>query len=302
MALDTSVPDFALSREFIQGLYKPELVPDQVDLTNFVTEVDKTAKVQASLAAKINATAPTAQPGNGSFIPLTEEEAREADFQIEAMLERVKVTRDKIELIRTRLDESISASTSGGDGGELTFKMDISRKPRLRRAIKKLFGQKTDKITYKMYKEMLRAKANLEKEEAGVYTSGKSSKDDKKEKNDKSKKDKKGDKDKKKDKKGFLQRNADQEELDDSAQNEEMYERMFPKIGRDFVYKDDLYNMMDGFLSFLDPDGLGLVGGDSRSDAEARKRALEYKSVLDSGKDGSEIYKDLIKLNEDEEE
>jgi len=296
MSLQTKIPDFALSREFIDGLYTPELIPDQVDLSNFISEVDETEKIQASLNAKINASVPTSQTPSGSLVPLTEAEAKEADYQIEAMLERIQLTRDKISLIKSRLDDSISAATSGGDGGELSFKMDISRKPRLRRAIKRIFGKKTDKITYRMYKQMLEAKASLEKEEAGLYTSGASSKEKD------GKKDKKDGKDKEKKKdKGFLQRNADEEELDDSAQSEEMYERMFPKIGRDFVYKEDLNNMMDGFLSFLDPDGLGLIGGDSRSDAEARKRALEYKSVLDSGKDGSQIYKDLIKLNEDEE-
>lgn len=291
MALESNVPDFTLSREFIQGLYKPELIPDQVDLTNFIAEFDKTEQVQASLDTKINATL----TDEGSFVPLTEAEAVEADLQIEATLERIKLTRDKITLTRSRIDESIVAATSGSDSNELSFKMDISRKPRLRRAIKKIFGKKTDKITYKMYKDLLQAKADLEKQEAGIYTSGQS------EEGEDGKKDKKNDKEKKKKEKGFLQRNTDQEEPNGSADSEEMYERMFPKIGRDFVYKEDLYNMMDGFLNALDPEGLGLIGGSNRSDAEARKRAKEYKSVLDTGKDGSAIYKDLINLDEDEE-
>ena len=40
----------------------------------------------------------------------------------------------------------------------------------------------------------------------------------------------------------------------------------------------------------------GQQGLHIRSDSEARKRAREYKSVLDAGKDGTNIYKDLIEL------
>lgn len=80
---------------------------------------------------------------------------------------------------------------------------------------------------------------------------------------------------------------------------EEQYERLFPKMGRDFVHRDDLQNLLQTIMSIIDP--LGLVPLDFLDDTEARKRALEYKGFLDDQKNGSEVYKDLIKLEDDDE-
>jgi hypothetical protein len=98
-------------------------------------------------------------------------------------------------------------------------------------------------------------------------------------------------------KKGFLQRSAQQEEPDSGGQLEEMYEKLFPKIGRDFIYKEDLLRVVQQILSIIDPTGISssLI----LNDIGARKKALEYKNLLDSGKDGSKIYKDLINLDDD---
>ncbi len=96
---------------------------------------------------------------------------------------------------------------------------------------------------------------------------------------------------------GFLRRNMNQEEPDQGSDNEELYERMFPKIGRDFVYKEDLQRMMTLLMSIIDPFGLTPI--DLVSDVSARKRALEYKLLLESGIDGSKIYRDLINLDDD---
>ena len=100
--------------------------------------------------------------------------------------------------------------------------------------------------------------------------------------------------------KGFLRRGASEEETNPDKGNEELYERLFPKIGRDFVHKEDLQRMLQGIMLLIDPLGLSPI--DTRSDVEARRRALEYKAVLDSGKDGTKLYKDLIRLDDDEEE
>jgi len=98
--------------------------------------------------------------------------------------------------------------------------------------------------------------------------------------------------------KGFLQRSADQEEPDSNEQLEEMYEKLFPKIGRDFVYKEDFERIVRAILLTIDPTGLSSVV--VVNDVSARRKALEYKNLLDSGKDGSKIYKDLINLDDDD--
>lgn len=98
-------------------------------------------------------------------------------------------------------------------------------------------------------------------------------------------------------KKGFLQRAVQREDsVEEGGDLEELYERLFPKIGRDFVYREDLFRFFSVIMDIIDP--LGLTPIDFQSDAEARTRAAEYKSLLESGLDGSKIYKDLINLDD----
>lgn len=99
---------------------------------------------------------------------------------------------------------------------------------------------------------------------------------------------------------GFLTRAAKEEEPGRGGDNEELYEKLFPKIGRDFVYKEDLERMLQSIMLVLDPLGVNPV--DFQSDTAARKRALEYKAVLESGEDGSKRYRDLINLDDEEDD
>ena len=100
---------------------------------------------------------------------------------------------------------------------------------------------------------------------------------------------------------GFLTGAAKKEDRSSPGKdNEKQYEKMFPKIGRDFVHKKDLENILQQFLQLIDP--MGLLPINTSDDSEARKRAQEYKDFLDADKDGSKIYKDLINLDEDEDE
>ena len=96
----------------------------------------------------------------------------------------------------------------------------------------------------------------------------------------------------------FLKKAAREEDTsDESGQLEEQYMKMFPKIGRDFVHKDDLENIVRQMMVIIDPLGLNPV--DATDDSEARSRAEVYKSFLDDGTKGNEVYKDLIDLEED---
>ena len=95
---------------------------------------------------------------------------------------------------------------------------------------------------------------------------------------------------------GFLTRATNEEEVDEGRSNEELYEKLFPKIGRDFVYKADFVRMMQLMMSIIDPLGVSPI--DLTGDTDARKKALEYKLLLKSGRDGSSLYKDLINLED----
>lgn len=170
------LPENRITKELTQGLFKPEYVMRDVNLNDAIQIVnnekvkeDANKKITNQLNGPVINTAFNAN-SNRIPIPLTEAEAEEADRQIKRVLERIIATRNKITDLRNNIDSEIEAELNGK---ELSFIMDISKKPRIRRAIKKLFGEKTNTITYAMYKEMLAAKTQLEKDEIADYAKGK---------------------------------------------------------------------------------------------------------------------------------
>lgn len=98
----------------------------------------------------------------------------------------------------------------------------------------------------------------------------------------------------------FLKRAArGQDSGSESSALEEQYMKLFPKIGRDFVHREDLEDMLRQIMFILDP--LSLQDINLSDDSEARARAEEYKVFLDQNKKGSDVYKDIINLDEDDE-
>lgn len=102
---------------------------------------------------------------------------------------------------------------------------------------------------------------------------------------------------------GFLKKSMKGEGLvDDSSGNsgkedfeasgyEKDYMEMFPKIGRDFIHKEDLYRILDELLDILGIDEFEI----DRSESSALQRAEEYKHFLRTGQSGNSHYPDLIK-------
>ena len=92
-----------------------------------------------------------------------------------------------------------------------------------------------------------------------------------------------------------------EDEENDPAAIEEKYEKLFMKIGRDFVHRDDFVRVIGEIIELL----ISVGGADDQTDVGefsipgAQNRAVEYKEILDSGEDGSKIYEDLIILNDD---
>jgi len=157
----------SLPKGLSTGLYNPNFLPEQVDVADFIT-----VEVEPVGVSKIPAATLDSVPNvNGVPVPLTVEESRAISEQIDKTLARIAATKEKIGRIRGQIHEAVQPSNSVS-GKEFSFTMDISHKPRIRRAIKKLFGIKTDTITYNMYLDMLKAKALLEKTEVQGYLSG----------------------------------------------------------------------------------------------------------------------------------
>ena len=94
------------------------------------------------------------------------------------------------------------------------------------------------------------------------------------------------------------------EEVDsenDPSEKEERYEKLFMKIARDFVHRDDfertMRELMQGLLLAMGPTA-ALIRANYSSNSGAVNKAIEYKAILDAGDDGSKIYKDLIDLED----
>lgn len=159
-----------LPREVADGLYDPSFLPKELKLNEFLSDPDETRKnVQKSLEKKIRpATRPEAGDIDGATAPLTEAEAKEVDHYIEELKEGIAQTRGRISKIRNFIDETANPK----DGQEFSLSLDISKKPTVRRAIQKVFGYKTDSLTYSMYKAAVELKRKLEDEESQAYVNG----------------------------------------------------------------------------------------------------------------------------------
>ncbi len=158
-----------LSTELLEGVYNPEFFPEELDVTDFL-KTDMVDVAQKTLQPKIDAP-PQENPAGTSNAPLTVEEANEADRRIELTKQRLKLTRERVANVRSRLDDEMAAFASER-GAEVNFKLEIKKKGRVKRAIRRLFGRKTDTITYSMYLELLAAKERLEDEESDGYVNG----------------------------------------------------------------------------------------------------------------------------------
>jgi len=108
-------------------------------------------------------------------VPLTAEEADAADLLMAQTLNRLQAFNQKLASARAQIDEAINSEL---DGKELSFAIDVKKKHGVARALKKLYGEKKETITYAMYKEMLAAKVELEKKEVADYAAGKTSSDE----------------------------------------------------------------------------------------------------------------------------
>ena len=100
---------------------------------------------------------------------------------------------------------------------------------------------------------------------------------------------------------GFFRRSMDDEEdshEETPQQVEEKYEKMFAKIGRDFLYREDFIAIMEALFRHLEDEGISVPGLNLDMDILARSKAVEYKDVIQSGDDGTKIYNDLIDMDE----
>jgi len=165
------IPEDGLPKELVDGLWSPSFLPEELNLNEFIRDDTVIQKeVEQSLETKqANVLTGETKGSNDVPIPLTEAEALEADRQIDDTLSRIDLTLERISGARLLLDQLAGKGTGGG---ELSFVLDISKKRRVRRAVKRIFGYKTDEITYTMYKQAVEARRLLENKESTGYVEG----------------------------------------------------------------------------------------------------------------------------------
>ena len=156
-----------LSDEFLRGIYNPnDPIPTQhlneYVVSQNVEEVKYNDKLLAAIKESEGKLKETQSP---AARPLTPEEAMIVDEQIGIMLTALIETKERIGRIKTHIDNKAIEKN-------VAFSLDIDNKLALRRAVRIMFGNRTNTITYSMYKEALEAKRTLEKQEANDYVKG----------------------------------------------------------------------------------------------------------------------------------
>ena len=100
---------------------------------------------------------------------------------------------------------------------------------------------------------------------------------------------------------GFLKDSMEDKEPDEEEQDakslEPTYQRLFMKIGRDFVHVDDFVSVIEAILDIVDHDRSR--GISPRQNSGVMSWANVYKMMLDDGSSSDMIIHDLILLDED---
>jgi dTDP-D-glucose 4,6-dehydratase len=101
---------------------------------------------------------------------------------------------------------------------------------------------------------------------------------------------------------GFLKdemdgKTPDEEENKDPKALEETYQRLYMKIGRDFVHVDDLAEIIESIIKIIDPNEQHNI--QIKQNSAVMTRAVFYKDLIDSGESERMQAFDLIDLTED---
>jgi hypothetical protein len=147
----------------LNELYKPGYDPELLKLTSQIS-TEEEQKVIEERVAEVEK-----RLFSGDIpVPLTREEAAIVEEQVRATRDAIATTRRRISAIRAKID----AQAAPDGQAEVSFEVDLKKKARLRRAVKKAFGTKPETLTYSMYKAALETKRLIEESEASDYASG----------------------------------------------------------------------------------------------------------------------------------
>jgi hypothetical protein len=148
----------------IQGMYRPDFDPQDLKLTGALALSQDDIKVVEKRVAEFEKKLLSSEVPE----PLTESEAAAVEQKVDEMRDAIAKTRMRISRISSKID--LQAAPDGQ--AEIGFEVDLKKKGRLKRAIRKAFGSKPETLTYSMYKSALAVKREIEESEANDYTAG----------------------------------------------------------------------------------------------------------------------------------
>lgn len=140
------------------GTFVPEHEPEDTDLIGAVKDLEARPEIK-----KIDE--PKTINQGASQRPLTAEEAGMVYSAAQSLRKEIARTKSKIKSVVDRIDEIAKRDGSP----EIVFNIDLRKRMALRRAVQKAFGSKNNTLTYAMYLEALRARKELQEEEAESY-------------------------------------------------------------------------------------------------------------------------------------
>ena len=151
-------------QSIVTRLYHPDFDPEELKLTGALHLSEDDIKVVEERVREVEKKLFSSEVPR----PLTEEEAGAIEQKVDEMRDAIAATRRRIAAMRGKID----AQAAPDGQAEISFEVNLKKKGRLRRAIKKAFGTKPETLTYSMYKAALEAKKQIEESEAENYTSG----------------------------------------------------------------------------------------------------------------------------------
>jgi len=165
----------AVPEELLKGLFDNEFVPEFTQLNDADFDPEKILEnIKQDIDKKIESVQTSNIFDTEIRRPLTPAEAEVLDKEIASLLGEVANTKKRIGNLLGFIDDQAGPSGGGTAGGqsEVAFSLDIEGKRMLKRAVKVVFGEKVDTISYSMYLAAKAAKKKIEEEEVKEYTSG----------------------------------------------------------------------------------------------------------------------------------
>lgn len=169
--------DKAIKGTSINAPYIPEYAPKDPRLNHRVEPLsggaDEDKEVRRVVEKRMDQLDASREAGIGvsdslATRPLTLEEAIVVEEKKDQLVDDIRTTRNRITAMQAAINEQLA-----GDGTTLGFDVDISNKARVRQALRKAFSiDKPTSITYPMYLAALKARRDLEQDQADKYTTG----------------------------------------------------------------------------------------------------------------------------------